>query len=164
MRHPQDMIAVTRAEYLASNSNSTTILATSPSAFPGIQNYIGPNVLSALVQALEMGIIINQAITFIGHAMVYKPLRGHSSPGTRSRQSLQRSDPAVHIGERGIVKCVAIFALIISIFETAASFLASWNSVVVNFGNWSQAVNVQWQAKIQSITVSIHSSIFCTQT
>lgn len=159
------MIAATRAEYLASNSNSTTILATSPSAFPGIQNYIGPNVLSALIQALEMGIIINQAITFIGHTMVYKPLRpGHSSPGTKSRQSLQRSGPAVRIGERGIVKCVAIFALIVSIFETAASFLASWNSVVVNFGNWSQAINVQWQAKIQSIIVSINSSILCTQT
>lgn len=133
-------------------------------SFPGIQNYIGPPLMAAFIQALESGVIINQAITFIGRTMAN---RGRLSPNSHYRNngsskhspSPHRSSPTVRIGERGIMKFIAIFALAMAMTQTASSFYGSWFALVTNFGNWVVAINLYWPAKLQSIMVRDSNSL-----
>ena len=53
-----------------SSSSDTSGLGSGFGAFPGIQNFVGPPLLGAFFQALETGVIINQAITFFGHTTI----------------------------------------------------------------------------------------------
>lgn len=140
------------------SSSSNAGLGSGFGAFPGIQNYIGPPLLAAFLQALQTGVIINQAITFIGRTMAN---RGRLSPNAPYRNngsskhspSPYRSSPTVRIGERDIMKFIAIFSLAMAMTQTASTFYASWFALVTNFGNWVAAINVYWPAKLQSIIV-----------
>ena len=143
---------------------STTLSATS-SASPSasatdvippsavLNSYLGPALLCALIQALEMGVIINQAITFVGHTMVYNVRLSESPDSSGAKHSLPRSDLTPRMGERGIWKVVAFFALAVSIFQTACSFESSWGAFVANFGHWTNATAVHWPQRIQSLIV-----------
>ena len=143
----------------ANSSSSDTGLGSGFRAFPGIQNFIGPPLLGAFFQALETGVIINQAITFFGHTTINRARS--SSPasyqnGHKKAKVLplsRRSSSTARVGERGVMKVVAAFALLVSMLQTALSFYNSWHALVANFGNWVQAIAVRWPAKIQPAMV-----------
>lgn len=139
---------------MSNSSTATSNLAT----FPGIQNYIGPGLVTVLLNALETGIIINQAITFWEHASTSSAHGTHVNDrcyeGDKIGRSYQSSSGATRrSGEQRVVKGIALFVLIISIAQTTMSFYDAWTTLVGSFGDWVGAIEVHWPSKIQPVVV-----------
>ncbi|KAH8106414.1 hypothetical protein DFH11DRAFT_1237358 [Phellopilus nigrolimitatus] len=100
---------------------------------PGLDARIGPWLVATLLHSVETGIIIGQAITFLSYTSARAPGR---SRGVR---------------ERRLVKTVALFVLLIAVLQTSSSVWNSWDTLVRNFGNAYEAIQVSWVMKSQQM-------------
>ncbi|EMD34274.1 hypothetical protein CERSUDRAFT_86396 [Gelatoporia subvermispora B] len=87
--------------------------------------FMGPNITGLFIQAIEMGILINQGLTFLEH---------------------------VAERERLVVRLLAAFVMVIATLQTGLGFFSAWRIFVLNFGNWPIAENFSWADRIQSTT------------
>ncbi|KAH8117656.1 hypothetical protein DFH11DRAFT_1038602 [Phellopilus nigrolimitatus] len=93
-------------------------------------DFIGPQILGALVQAVEVGILTNQAVYFFS---------------------------GVAQERRWILVTVSL-ALMISTIQTCMSFYSIWRLTVHNFGNWAAVVVLFWTDKTQLILNGLASA------
>ncbi|KAI0628850.1 hypothetical protein C8Q77DRAFT_343337 [Trametes polyzona] len=91
-------------------------------AHPG--RYLGPMLVSLTLEAIQAGVIINQAITF-----------------------WERAER-----ERNVVRLLVSLVLIVAFFQTSLRFYAAWRVFVTDFGDWIQSVLFIWADKMQSTT------------
>ncbi|KLO06939.1 hypothetical protein SCHPADRAFT_945689 [Schizopora paradoxa] len=104
-------------------------LTTSPTStsshlqFLGIAPFAGPNLLGALIQSFETGIIFGQAMRF----------------WSRSQR------------ESVTVKTCVAYVVVVSFLRPSFSFLEVWNGLVLNFGDFVGASSPRWGSKFQPI-------------
>ncbi|KAI5117802.1 hypothetical protein M0805_004562 [Coniferiporia weirii] len=106
-----------------------------------IKNFLGPNLIALFVQCVESGLIIGQAITFWSCVDSQARL---SQPETDHGPRQQRRTSG-----RMLVKVAVVYVIIMSLLQTAISSKNAWQAVVLDFGNYSGAVQVHWLTKVQ---------------
>ncbi|OCH85471.1 hypothetical protein OBBRIDRAFT_891169 [Obba rivulosa] len=89
--------------------------------------YLGPSITGLFIEAMEMGIIINQVLTFVER---------------------------VAERERPVVRLLVAFVTAMAIVQTGFGFFSVWRIFVLNFGNWPIAEDFSWADRIQS-TVTV---------
>ncbi|KAH8104191.1 hypothetical protein DFH11DRAFT_193972 [Phellopilus nigrolimitatus] len=98
---------------------------------PGLDPRIGPWLIATLLHSVETGIIIGQAITFLSYISACVPGR---TQGAREH----------------LVKTVALFVLV-TVLQKSSSVWNSWNTLVRNFGDAYEAIQVSWVMKSQQM-------------
>ncbi|KAK7676223.1 hypothetical protein QCA50_020802 [Cerrena zonata] len=107
-----------------------------PLSLPDLQEhpayYIGPNVVGIMIQALEMGFILNQFFTFWSRSD-----RGYT-----------------------VIRCIVIFVTLVAILQTSLAFYNLWRAHVIHFGDWVAATSFIWIDKLSPImTVSMAAPV-----
>ncbi|KAI0074682.1 hypothetical protein K474DRAFT_1510690 [Panus rudis PR-1116 ss-1] len=96
------------------------------------QDFIGPNVMNVLVQAVETGIILNQAFTFLSRA--------------------ER--------ENWVIRVMALFVTSVAMFQSSLAFYNLWRGHVIHFADWVAATEFIWIDKISpALTASMASPV-----
>ncbi|KLO13106.1 hypothetical protein SCHPADRAFT_383380 [Schizopora paradoxa] len=93
-------------------------------------DFLGPIVAGAIIQAIELGIIVNQALQFFSRIAAGKK-------------------------ESRYVVATAIITLMIMMLQTSLIFSNLYRVVVKNFGNWVTVINVNWMFKVDPLLMGL---------
>ncbi|KDQ53517.1 hypothetical protein JAAARDRAFT_427087 [Jaapia argillacea MUCL 33604] len=85
--------------------------------------YLGPTIVSMIIQALEMGVLLQHSVSF----------------WTRSHR------------EKMPVNLIVAFVSLVALLQTALIFYTTSDKYVTHFGDWSLVVHQEWPEKIQAL-------------
>ncbi|KLO13103.1 hypothetical protein SCHPADRAFT_940674 [Schizopora paradoxa] len=93
-------------------------------------DFLGPVVASAIIQGIELGIIVNQALQFFSRIAMGKK-------------------------ETRYVKITAVATIVIMMFQTSLAFENLYRVTVKHFGDWVAVINVNWVFKIDPLLMGL---------
>ncbi|TDL18424.1 hypothetical protein BD410DRAFT_793337 [Rickenella mellea] len=89
--------------------------------------FLGPAVLGTIIQGLEAGILMNMAFRYWSRAR----------------------------GDHIAIKTTVFMVIIATMAQTSLSFYDAWNLGVTHFGDFLQAVNLNWSVRLQPLMNTI---------